>query len=92
MMLKLWYITGEGHKRKRGLKNTREKRQKNKLLKKELLTLIKLLRLSYLGYAEDSFCFSFSQYFFQTIHDRYLFSKIRLVFSPTLYKFIVWTC
>ena len=92
MMLKLWYITGEGHKRKGGLKNTREKRQKNKLLKKELLTLIKLLRLSYLGYAEDSFCISFSQYFFQTIHDRYLFSKIRLVLSPTLYKFIVWGC
>ena len=54
--------------------------------------MIKLLRPSYSGYAEDDFYILFSQYFFQTTHDRYLLSKIRLVLFPTLYKFIVWAC
>ena len=47
--------------------------------------------LYYLGYAEDIFI-SYTQLFFQTIHDRYFLSKIRLVPSPTLYKFIVLAC
>ena len=54
--------------------------------------MIKLLQLSYSGYAEDNFCIFYSQYFFQTTHDRYLLSKIKLVLSPTLYKFIIWAC
>ena len=48
--------------------------------------------LYYSGYADDDFYILYSQLFFQTTHDRYLLFKIRLVFSPTLYKFIVWTC
>ena len=54
--------------------------------------MIKLLRPSYSSYAEDNLYILYSQYFFQTTYDRYLFSKIRLVLSPTLYKFIVWAC
>ena len=54
--------------------------------------LIKLLRPSYSDYAEDILCILYSQYFFQTTYDRYLFSIIRLVLSPMLYKFIVWAC
>ena len=73
-------------------KNTRERGLKNKLLKKNSWSLIKLRRLSYSGYAEDSFCILISQYFFQTIHDRYFFSKIRLVLSPIFYKLILWAC
>ena len=42
------------------------------------------------GYADDNFYISFSSFFFQTTHDRYLISKVRLVLFPTLYKFIVW--
>ena len=45
--------------------------------------------LYYLGYAEDDFYILYLQLFFQTIHDRYLLSKIRLALSPTLYKFNV---
>ena len=48
--------------------------------------------LYYSGYTEDGFYILYSQLFFQTTHDRYLLSKIRLVLSPTLYKFIVWAC
>ena len=75
----------------------RKKHQRKKT--KELVTekrnswlLIKYLRPSYSGYAEDNLCILYSQHLFQTTHDRYLFSKIRLVLSPTLYKFIVWAC
>ena len=48
--------------------------------------------LYYSGYAENDFYILYFQLFFQTTHDRYLYSKIKLVLSPTLYKFIVWTC
>ena len=48
--------------------------------------------LYYSGYAEDDFYIFYLQLSFQTIHDCYLIFKIRLVLSPTLYKFIVWTC
>ena len=44
------------------------------------------------GYAKDDFYIFYLQLSFQTIHDCYLLSKIRLVLSPTLYKFIVWAC
>ena len=54
--------------------------------------MVKLLRPSYSGYAKDDFYILYFQYSFQTIHDRYLFSKIKLVLLPTLYKFIVWAC
>ena len=54
--------------------------------------MIKSLRPSYSGYAKDDFYVLYSQYFFQTTHDRYLFSKIRLDLFPTLYNFIVWAC
>ena len=45
-----------------------------------------------LSYAEDDFYILYFQLFFQTTHDCCLHSKIRLVLSPTLYKFIVWAC
>ena len=48
--------------------------------------------LYYSGYAEDDFCILYFQLFFQKTHDHYLHSKIRLVLSSTLYKFIVWAC
>ena len=76
-----------------GLKKHQSKKEKRtSYWKKNSWLLIKLLRSSYSGYVEDSFCVLFSQFFFQTTHDRYLFSKIRLVLSLTLYKFIVWAC
>ena len=49
-------------------------------------------RLYYSSCAEDDFYILYSKLFFQTTHDRYLLFKIRLVLSPTLYKFIVWVC
>ena len=67
-------------------------RTKRSLRNKNSGLLIKLLWPSYSGYADDDFYILYSQYFFQTTYDRYLISKIRLVFSFTLYKFIVWAC
>ena len=75
---------------KRDQKNIGEKDQRTSYWKKNSLFLIKLLQPSYSGYAEDNLCILYSQYFFQTTYDRYLFSIIRLVLSPMLYKFIVW--
>ena len=66
--------------RKGDRKNTREKDQRTSYWKKNSLLLIKLLRSSYSGYAEDNLCILYSQYFFQTSYDRYFFSIIRLVF------------
>ena len=40
--------------------------------------------LNYLGYAEDDYCISYSWFLFQTTHNRYFFSRIRLVLFPTL--------
>ena len=54
--------------------------------------MVKLFRPSYSSYAEDNLRILYYQYFFQTIYDRYLFSIIRPVLFPTLYKFIVWVC
>ena len=48
--------------------------------------------LYYSGNAEDDFYILYLQLFFQTIHNHYLLSKIRLVLSPMLYKFIIWAC
>ena len=48
--------------------------------------------LYYSGYADDDFYILYFQLFFQTTYDRYLHSKIKLVLSPTFYKFIVWAC
>ena len=48
--------------------------------------------LNYSGYAKDDFYISYSYFFFQSTHDRYFLSRIRLVLFPTLYKFIVWAC
>ena len=48
--------------------------------------------LYYSGYADNNFYILYLQLFFQTIHDRYLFFKIRLVLSSTFYKFIVCAC
>ena len=44
----------------------------------------------YSGYTENNLYFSYSQYFFWTTYDHYLFSIIKLVLSHTLYKFIIW--
>ena len=76
--------------KKKGSKNLEQKDLKTSHQKKNSGLLIKLLRSSYSDYADDDFYILFSQYFFQTTHDRYLLSKIRLVLFPTLYKFIVW--
>ena len=48
--------------------------------------------LYYSSYVDDNFYILSSQLFFQTTHDHYLISKIKLLLSPTLYKFIVWVC
>ena len=92
MILKSWYIAWEGRQRGGFEKTPKKKDQRTSYWKKNSWLLIKLLRPSYSGYAEDNLCILCSQYFFQITHDRYLFSKIRPVLSPTLYKFIVWTC
>ena len=73
-------------------RNTRKKDWRTSYWKKNSLLLIKLLRSSYSSYDEDNLCILYSQYFFQTTYDRYLFSIIKQVLSPTLYKFIVWAC
>ena len=48
--------------------------------------------LNYSGYAKDDFYISYSYFFFQSTHDCYFLSRIRLVLFPMLYKFIVWAC
>ena len=85
MILKSWYITWEGSQRKKDRK-LRAKKIKKYIAKRR--TLDSWLNDS--GYADDDFYISFSSFFFQTTHDRYLISKVRLVLFPTLYKFIVW--
>ena len=92
MILKSWYIAWEGCQRGGFEKTPEKKDQRTSYWKNNSWLLIKLLRPSYLGYAKDNLCILCSQYFFQTTHDRYLYSKIRLVLSPILYKFIVWAC
>ena len=87
MVQKSWYITWEGVQRK-GIKKPREKKIKKYDTKRRTLDSW----LYYSSYAENDFCILYSQLFFQTTHDRYLLFKIRLVLSPTLYKFIVWAC
>ena len=87
MVQKSWYITWEGVQRK-GIKKPREKKIKKYDTKRRTLDSW----LYYSGYAENDFCILYSQLFFQTTHDCYLIFKIMLVFSPTLYKFIVWAC
>ena len=87
MILKSWYITWEGVQRKRDWKTYRKKIKKYDTKERTPDSW-----LYYSGYAEDNSYILYLQLFFQTIHDRYLLSKIRLVLSPTLYKFIVWTC
>ena len=87
MVQKSWYITWEGVQRK-GIKKPREKKIKKYDTKRRTLDSW----LYYSGYAENDFCILYSQLFFQTTHDRYILFKIRLVLSPTLYKFIVWAC
>ena len=93
MILKSWYIAWEGRQEK-GIGKILEERTKELVRKKKKnsLPLIKLLQLSYSGYAEENLCILYSQYFFQTTYDRYLFSISKLVLSLTLYKFIGWTC
>ena len=85
MVLKSWYITWEGVQRKMDWKTYRKK-----IKKYDTKGRIPDSWLYYSGYAEDDFYILYLQLFFQTIHDRYFLSKIRLVLSPTLYKFIVW--
>ena len=87
MVLKSWYIMWEGVQRKGDWKTDRKKIKKYDTKWRTLDSW-----LYYSGYVEDDFYILYLQLFFQTIHDRYLLSKIRLVLSPTLYKFIVWAC
>ena len=84
---KSWYITWEGVQRKGDWKTYRKKIKKYDTKGR---TPDSWLYCS--GYAEDDFYILYLQLFFQIIHDRYLLSKIRLVLSPTLYKFIIWAC
>ena len=87
MVLKSWYIMWEGVQRKGDWKTDRKK-----IKKYDTKGRTPDSWLYYSGYAKDDFYILYLQLFFQTIHDRYLLSKIRLVLSPTLYKFIVWAC
>ena len=85
MVLKSWYITWEGVQRKEIEKPSEKKIRKYDTKRRTLDSW-----LYYSGYADDDFYNLYSQFLFQTTHDRYLISKIRLVLFPTLYKFIVW--
>ena len=87
MVLKSWYITWEGVQKKE-IEKPREKKIRKYDTKRRTLDSW----LYYSGYAVDDFYILYSQLFFQTTHNRYLLFKIRLVLSPTLYKFIVWAC
>ena len=86
---KLWYITWKRCPKRRHRKKDREKESlRNKTLEGKILDTW----LYYSGYAENEFYILFVKLFFQTIHNCYLFSNLRLVLTPTLYKFIVWAC
>ena len=85
MIRKSWYITWENGQRK-GSQNLKQKEIKKYIPKRRTLDSW----LNYLGYVKDDFCISYSWFLFQTTHNRYFFSRIRLVLFPTLYKFIVW--
>ena len=87
MILKLWYITWEGVQRKE-IEKPREKKIRKYDTKRRTLDSW----LYYSSYTENDFYILYFQLFFQTTLDRCLHSKIRLVLSPTLYKFIVWAC
>ena len=90
MILKSWYIAWEGGQEK-GIGKILERRTRELVRnQRTLCPLIKLLRPSYSGYTDDNLCILYSQYYFQTTYDRFLFSIIRLVLSSMLYKFIVW--
>ena len=73
---------------KKGIEKPRAKKIKKYITKRRTLDS----RLDYSSYAEDGFYISFSYFFFQSTHDRYFLSRIRLILFPTLYKFIVWAC
>ena len=85
MIRKSWYITWENDQRK-GSQNLKRKEIRKYIPKRRTLDSW----LNYLGYADDDFCISYSWFLFETTHNRYFFSRIRLVFFPTFYKFIVW--
>ena len=85
MVLKLWYITWEGVQRKGDWKTYRKK-----IKKYDTKGRTPDSWLYYSSYADVDFYILYLQLFFQTIHNRYFLSKIRLVLSPTLYKFIIW--
>ena len=87
MVLKSWYITWEGVQRKGDWKTYRKK-----IKKYDTKGRTPDSWLYYSGYAEDDFYILYLQLFFQTIHDHYILSKIKLVLSPMLFKFIVWAC
>ena len=87
MIRKSWYITWENGQRK-GWKNLERKKIKKYITKRRTL----VSWLNYFGYADDGFYISYSYFFFQSTHNRYFLSRIRLVLFPTLYKFIIWTC
>ena len=70
----------------RGIEKPRAKKIKKYITKRRTLDSW----LNFLGYSEDDFCIPYSWFLFQTIHNRYFFSRIRLVLFSTLYKFIVW--
>ena len=87
MVLKSWYITWKCVQRKVDWKTYRKK-----IKKYDTKWRAPDSWLYYSGYTEDDFYILYFQLFFQTIHDRYLHSKIKLVLSPPLYKFVVWAC
>ena len=86
MILKSWYITWEGVQRKGDWKTYRKKIKKYDTKERTPDSW-----LYYLGYAKNDYYIFYLQLSSQTINDCYLLFKIRLVLSPTLYKFIVWT-
>ena len=87
MVLKSWYIVWEGVQKKRDWKTDKKKIKKYDPKGRTPDSL-----LYYSGYVDNDFYILYLQLFFQTIHDRYLFFKIRLVLLSTFYKFIVWAC
>ena len=89
MVQKPWYITWKGTQKKGGEKKKKKKGRRNTTVKrKNSKLLITLLR-------HDRGCFSallHVQLLPLNTNNRYLFSRFKLAFSPTFYKFIVRAC
>ena len=86
---KSWYITWKSVQRKGGFSG-REIKRKFKKYNTRRKNSKYLIILFWLG--RGWFLYLIRINTLPTIHNHYVFSKFRLVLSPTLYKFIVWAC